>query len=354
MSEGKKIIYEEGPYTIAWEPEQPEGLVELLESIRWGTKKTLYKHFYVREILSMTPRPHYFTLRENGGPVMGTVVFCERRVRAGGKEYKGFYIRFFAVSPSLRGQGLTHKVSYKVMDWIREREQEPTLLLAGVEKNNAVSYRITTTMGFEPCFQMRTLGFSRFFPRRRVPVRALADEGEWAAFFRKLQEFHAHKNFVVWDSIRVGPPYMVWEENGEVVLGAKPHMAYWQIENMPGLVGAFLKIAPYLPLVGKVFDVKNFKFVTLEGLFVKQGYEHRIPEFLESVVAYFGLNRAMVMLDEKDAIYQFLRERQDMGILNRFTGDASGTIMLSPHRIPEEELPGLTGAPGYVAAMDYI
>jgi len=345
-----KVIYTEAPYYITLESVPTEEMFQLLENTTWGTGKTVYKHFGDREHFLHIQSPKIFTVRENGA-LRAFTVFVHRNLPllSGGSD--AYYIRYFCASPEIKGAGIVKNLAKIVVDYVCEHESK-ACFYGTIEARNPAVLKVVGRIGMEPLATIKTVGFSRFFPKPALPIRQL-DEAGWEDFSPELEK---QKNrFVFWtkDNANMAPGYFVHEKNGEVLLGAQVHLAHWAIRSLPGFAGALLPWMPYVPLISRIVKPDAFKFLAPEGFFVREGAESLLPDFLESLLHHFGYHAAMFWLDERDPVYQLL-VRNNPGLLNRFVQQANAYFVATFTGYTEEETARIKEKPFYISSYDSI
>ena len=345
------LIYEEAPFQIFHEEKVTEDMIRLLEETYWGTGKTVYQHFNNREHLLHIPRPTIFTARENG-VLRAQVVFCRRYFPDFPGDEHLYYLRFFCASPKVKGKGIIRELSGIVMDWVR-REEGRVCFYAIIEAHNKAVRKVTEKIKLFPIATLKTVGFSRFFPRMKENIEQLNTE-EWETFLPRLQNYYAGHGFWTTDNLNVKHNYWVIREGGRIVAGMQVHRAHWAVQKLAGALGRFLvPVLPNLPLLRRIFNPRSFHFLTLEGIFAEPGYESRLPAVMESLLRQFGQYTALIWLDERDPMYAFLTS-EDLGLMNVFVKDADAKFLLSLQGFDEEESRRFTEKPIYISGYDNI
>ncbi|MCO6493448.1 MAG: hypothetical protein J5I98_33820 [Phaeodactylibacter sp.] len=129
------------------------------------------------------------------------------------------------------------------------------------------------------------------------------------------------------DNLGIGTGYFVLEEQGRIVAGAQAHQAHWSIEKLPGFVVLLLPVIPHLPLVSRIFNPRAFRFLTFEGFFAEPGYEGRLQDLLEAILARYGYHSAIFWFDERDSFCPQLLKHNRMGLLHQFVGGFEARFM---------------------------
>ncbi len=348
-----QLLFEAEGYQICKEYRMTEEMIELLEHTVWGTNKTLYHHYYNREHLLHVPDPYFFTARREGR-LKALVVFCRRRLRSRGQQNRGIYIRYFAAGPEMKGKGLVGRFSKWVMEWAIQNEAEQAVFYALIEGHNKRVRNVVESVGFRPLSIVKTIGFSRFFPRSRGQVRALGRE-EFDAFLPRLEAFYSDYAFWMADNLNIENDYFVLEEEGRIIAGAQVHLAHWAIEKLPGFTGKVLvPLLPYLPLFRRIFNPRDFRFLTFEALYAAPGHEHRLPGLLESLLHRYKRCSAIFWLDQRDPLLAKLLAQNQLGLLHHFVKGSDARFIGNFKGFPEDEMEVLKQAPAFISGHDNI
>lgn len=349
-----KILLQEDPYAIWRYDHIPEEAIEFLDGIAWGNDGAVYEHKNTQEHIRLLHRPTLVAIRD-AQQIQGTAVFCQTPVSAGAQTYNCYYIRYFASSPAIRGQGVVKKYAVKVMEVIREDETEKSVFFACIEKGNRASYRAVESAGYQNIGTIKTVGFSRFFPKqspRLQRVRGIAARQEVLALLQ--EQFQAHA-LVQFNSLFLHDDYFVLRENGEVVAGCQFHRVHWVVNRMAGFSGkVIMKVVPHMPLLNQLFNPERFEFLAFEGIYCRPGYEKRLYELFEGLLAQEGLKSAMLWLGESCPLRQRLLARGHLGLLHRFVKDSDVYILAAFHDLSAAEIEDLKQRPLFASAFDYI
>lgn len=345
-----QVIYTEAPYYVTVESEPTEEMFLLLEKTTWGTGKTVYQHFGDREHFQHIQSPRIFTVRENG-ELRAFTVFVHRRLPLVPEGSDAYYIRYFCAAPEIKGAGIVKNLAKIVVDYVREQEVK-ACFYGTIEARNPAVQKVVARIGLEPIATIKTVGFSRFFPKPVLGVRMLDDAG-WEAF---RPELDAQKNqYAFWtqDNVHMPPGYFVYERNGQILLGAQVHLAHWAIHSLPGIAGALLPWMPYVPLINRIIRPDALRFLAPEGFYVREGAESLLPKFLESLLHHFGYHTAMFWMDERDPLYPALLQGSP-GLLNQFVQKANAAFVATFTGYSEEESARIKEKAFYISSYDSI
>ena len=160
----KEILFKEGDYSIQKYYGIPKEAVIFLDNIAWGNEGALYEHRNTEEHIKLLYKPILIGLFERE-KIRATGIFSITPVSIKGKQFHCNYFRYFASSKEIRGRGIVKKLTIKVMQLLHKEAKEKTIFFACVEKENKSSYHVCSSAGYIPVGTIKTIGFSRFFPR---------------------------------------------------------------------------------------------------------------------------------------------------------------------------------------------
>jgi len=350
----KKLVLEEGEYRI-WRHEGiPDEALEFLDSIAWGNDGAVYEHKNTEEHIRLLHRPTLMAIHEHD-KIQGTAVFCNTAITAGTAEFNCYYIRYFASSKEIRGKGVMKKYGIKVMESVRDDEKEKTVFFACIEKGNKASYKTVESAGYENIGVIKTNGFSRYFPRANKNIEHVRTDiarKEVLALLKKQYEEHA---LVQFNSIFLDDNYFAIRENGEIVAGCQFHRVHWVINSMPGMMGKIvMNIVPLIPVLNKLFNPLRFEFLAFEGIYVKPGFENKLMDLFEGLLAKEQLKSSMYWMGESCPVRKRIQEKCKTGLIHSFIKESDVFIMAAFHDLNEAEVSDLKSRPLFVSGFDFI
>lgn len=349
-----ETLFQEGPYSIRRHGGIPASALDFLDSIAWGNEGAVYEHKNTEEHLGLIHNPSLISIHEDDA-IRGTAVFSSTPVAVAGRIFNCHYVRYFASSPLIRGKGVMKHLSRKVMELIRVGEEGPTIYFACIERANRASYRVVESAGYQPIGDVKTLGFSRFFPRKsqRVDrVTAPADRAEVLALLREQYAAHA---LVQFNSLFFHDDYFAIRENGVIVAGVQKHRVHWVINRMQGLAGRLIMtIVPRIPLLNQIFNPRRFEFLAFEGIYVRPGYEDRLFELFEHLLAEAGRKSAMFWLGGDCPVRERILGAGKLGLLHGFVKDSDVTILADFQNCTAADIALVERQPLFASAFDYI
>lgn len=350
----KDILYSEGNYHIQRHQGIPEEAFLFLDSISWGNEGAVYEHKNTEEHLRTLHNPMLIAIHE-GDKIRGTAVFCNTPVTVDGNPFNCYYIRYFATSKEIRGKGIMKHFSVKVMELIRENETKKTVYFACIERGNKGSYKVVENAGYRNIGSVKTMGFSRFFPKANKNISQISsNESKQEVLALLKQEYNQH-SLVQFNSLFLYNNYFVIRENDEIVAGCQYHKVHWAINRMPGFTGKIImNVVPLIPLLNKLFNPKRFEFLAFEGIYFKSGHEHKLHDLFEGLLAKENLKSSMFWLGETCPIRKKIVEKAKLGLIHSFIKDSDVIIMASFQNMKETEISTLQNSPLFASAFDYI
>lgn len=350
----KEIIYTEEPYQIIRYQGIPPEAINFLDEIAWGSEGALYEHKNTAEHIHHIFQPSLFAILEHG-KIQGTAIFCNSPVTLDGQKFDCFYIRYFASSKEIRGKGVMKNLSIKVMDLLSQSVQEKTILYACIERQNKSSYKVVEAAGYSPSGKVKTMGFSRFFPKKSKRIQQVKNAKEQAHIIKLLQKQYKKHALVQFNSLFLKDDYYYIKEGDEIVAGCQFHKAHWVVNRMKGLMGKIvMNIVPLLPILNKVFNPKRFEFLGLEGIYVKEGHEKTLFELFEGLLVQENLRSAMFWMGDDCPIRQRIETHGKLGFIHSFVKDSDVIIMANYQNMSPEEIELVKKQPIFAAAFDYI
>ncbi|HAD12456.1 MAG TPA: GNAT family N-acetyltransferase [Saprospirales bacterium] len=350
----KKRLHQDGTYAIWRHTGIPEEAMTFLDSIAWGNEGAVYEHKNTEAHIRLLHRPTLLAIYESE-KLEGTAMFCHTPMSVGSNTYNCYYIRYFAASKAIRGKGLMKHYAVKAMEAIRNDEQDKTIFFACVEKGNYGSYKVVQSAGYNNIGVMKTNGFRRFFPKANPHIEQVKTDSVRKEVVSLLQKQYETLALVGFNSLFLHDDYYVLRGKGEIVAGCQTHRVHWVINSMPGLMGkVIMNVVPLIPLLNQLFNPKRFEFLAFEGIFVKPGYENRLMDLFEGLLAREKLKSAMFWLGESCPIREGILKHNQLGLLHSFVKDSDAYIMASFKDFDETEIADVKSRPLFASAFDYI
>lgn len=350
----KTLLLSDGQFAIWKEQGIPIEAIKFLDSISWGSEGAVYEHKNTPEHFNYISNPYLVSITENG-EIRGTAVFCNPQVTVAGKPFNYYYTRYFASSPVIRGKGVVKKLAAAVMRSIRDGEQRKTIFVGFIERGNKSSYAVTASAGYHTIASIKTIGFSRFFPKQSRDIQQVTTDPEKKEVISILEAQYRQHALVQFDYLFMNNNYYVIRENDEIIAGCQFHRVHWVVNKMPGAMGKIiLATVPWVPLINRLFNPKKFEFLAFEGLIIKPGHEHRLQELFAGLLAKENLRSAMFWMDERCPWYKTLLKFGRLGLINQFVKNSEVFIMASYQNMSPEEIEATERNPVYASGFDYI
>jgi hypothetical protein len=351
----KQTLHTEPGFTIYRTESITDEMITFLDGIAWGMEGAVYDHLNTREQILAIPHPVVLYLEDEVG-IAATAVFCRNDIDNAGFICDSYYVRYFAAHPRIRGRKLIKRFAHQIMTLVRESEKNPCIFFAGVEKGNHRSFKTVTNAGYHQIDNLKTVGFSRFFPKKNPAIRAVTEPEEQSNIRELLKRSYRDYSLVQFTGLHRDNRYYVLERDGEILAGAQALPGLWAVRSMSGFLGwIVINVVPWLPLVRKVFHPKHFRFLAFEAMYCKDGNVDYLYELFEGVLAEFGRYSALFWLSEKSELYEaMVRKKGGLGLLYNFTKDSDVRLMASYANLSEEEIQQVESHPVYAASFDFV
>jgi RimJ/RimL family protein N-acetyltransferase len=350
----EKLLLQEEEYSICRYDYIPNEAIHFLDSIAWGNDGAVYEHKNTEKHIRLLHKPSLIAIQDKD-KIQATAVFCNTPITSGSNELNCYYIRYFASSKEIRGKGVVKRFAGKVMELIREDEKKKTVFFACIEKGNRASYKAVENAGYVNIGTVKTIGFSRFFPKRSNTIERVVTKGVREEVINLLKLQYADHKLVQFNSIFLNNDYYVIRENGEIVAGCQAHRVHWVINKMNGVSGKIImNVVPIIPLINKLFNPRKFEFLAFEGIYCKEGSENRLVELFEGILAKENLKSSMLWLGETCSLRKRIMNHCSVGLLHTFVKDSDVYIMASFHDLNEYEINDMKERPVFASAFDYI
>lgn len=344
--------------------EPDEAILDLLTNTTIGTNGAKYQHLHTAKKIHTLHKPHYITIRRNKRAV-GSMTVCERPMFVKKQKIESLYVRYFSFATLFQSSGKqTKKKRQSIFEkYLKELfttsnmnvytpENKPSVYWAFIDPENNRSWNMAERFGFETIGHFSTYAFSRFFPKKSELVGRIKTS-EVESVWQNIQEFYKEYTNLSKIHLFENEDYYVYRENGKVVAGIQVFDVHWRIDAMPGVKGKLLvNILPYIPFVNRIINPKNYQFLATEGLFWKDGYESKIEELLEAVLAEKNKNSMLMWFDDGDEklISQF--RSMEVGLLQKMKADNSIEIVAKFNDFNTELKEEMLTSKTYISGFD--
>ena len=327
-------------------------------------KSMLYRHLDVDNKIAHIKDKSFVEVRLKSS-IVGTCCFCSRVISNVSSEIQSSYIRYFSFLEGFRtasdqrsGSRPSKKSQLRkeVHDFLdnnnsSEATEEKHLFYAYLDPDNERSARLCHEFGFEKVREFTAIVFSRFYPKARVIAENISTS-ETKAIEKLLSAFYSKYNFFHFENTFYQNNYFVVKDlDGTILAGVHAHEEKWEILNMPGLSGKFIQhIIPKMPVLNRLFN-KEFKFLSVEGVYYKNGHEKTLEYLIESLLHKFNLNKAMLFADIGSELFQDLKSL-DLGLLDKVNNEVNASVIVKSNYLSAKEKKELSEYPAYISTFD--
>lgn len=339
----KDIVTQAGSISLELTDELTEDVVQMLDSTLWGTEGGVrYTHKNTEENLRFTKKAYFLNLRRNE-TLLSSITLIHKSTKFEGEEVETYHIRYFAFLNTLQSSKQNANKKKKKNSFLDQQlitffntyqmpeskaNGTPQLFHAQVEDDNLRSKMFTEKVGFRTIGKMTTLSFSRLNPKKHPSVRR-AKEDEMNTVMDLTNAFYKDFAFYSNENVCRNKDVFLLEENGEILVSGQAYVGNWQFEHLPGAEGVIAKhILPYIPYANRLFNFKNHTFVSFEGLNWKEGHEHRIQDFIATVLVEFDKNVSFLWMDPESKDYKVSKNGLDWGILEHLNSGSKSSIII--------------------------
>lgn len=351
----KILVLSEPDFSIYKYHGLPEAGLTFFENTRWGSAGMVYERKNSKDLIQLLKDPYLFAV-QRGDEMVGTAVFCHTRPRVKDREYNAFIIRYFAAANSIQGKKVIKHYASRVMDVVRDAEQEKTIYVGCVEKGNARSFHVVSSVGYEVLGTLKVQAFSRLFPKAQKSLERIDSDPGRQEVLTLLRSSYRNHVLVHFDYLFLNNHYFVIRNpQHEIVAGCQYHRVHWAINRMPGVLGKLImNVLPVTPIIRRLFNPKRFEFLALEGIYFKPGYESAFHQLMEGILHQEQLTSALFWMGDTCPNRIALEQYGKLGLLQKFIQDSGVYIMTSYRNMSPQEIEELKSGPLYASAFDYI
>lgn len=328
-------------------------LLELLDEVILGTNGAQYRHLDTAEKIEECDNPLHLSMERNEN-IIGNITFCRR--------HEDWYIRYFAFSARFQSGGKRKNDATKSNLLKSElntffnnafrgiyANTEVNSFYAYIDPNNKKSLWMSETFGFETVGQIATQTFSRVRPKRSMRLEKLSEWEEVKSFVQNTFKNYAY----YFDSQTRKPPfYVLKDENDEILALTKITSAKWQIKRLPGRFGgALVSLIPFIPGLRKIIRPSQHTFLVPEAVIAKNNSSELIDELFAGILHLEKQHLLIWWTDEKDSLYQSIRNDVKWGILNKMIGvNRANVVRKCNPKLKKINL----NTPVYTSGIDFI
>jgi RimJ/RimL family protein N-acetyltransferase len=347
-----KVIYEHVDYKIILEDKPSSAATKLLHHTLWGTNGPLYQHLDTPEKVDQLKGALSFML-EKKRKVIGTCTVLERSIVVKGKTYTTFYCRYFSIDKQAQGKIFGHLLLKQMKIYLEKiTTTTPTVFYAYVDQDNPRSAKLLKNLGFEVMRSFKTTMFSRMYPKKDKHVHRITehDKTKIQSLLEKQYKDYSFTNF---ETLFAKGNYFVWRDGKEIIAGLQGTIVNWKIHHLPGVSGKImLKVLPRVPLIARMFNPNDFKFVAFDAIYCVKGREAELFKLMQHACAQLKLNIGMLWMDPGCELYQRMNAIGNWGFMNKMKDDLPAYVVGGFKNMDEEEKKVLKEQAVYVSSFD--
>jgi hypothetical protein len=340
-------------------------VLKLLTNNVIGTpgKSMLYQHLGVLNKIHNIADPYFVSLQKRN-TTLGTCCFCNRSTFNANKPFRSFYIRYFSFADKFRRE----KISNKITSGISLLREEIKLLLGGrgldctdreaffhyayVDPRNVRSDALCKEFGFEKVREYATVLFNRISPdANEILVSEISLEDQ-SKIREMVRQFYHNFTMFSFENLFGQQKYFVVKDNdGNILVGAQANPDHWKVLSWPGLSGKIiLPLFSTIPFLNRIFS-RNYKFITLEGIFYTPGSERFLEVLFESLLKKFNVNTAIIVVDADSDVYRTLKSL-DLGLVDKLNKEVRGEVICRFENFDDAEKKVFKVNPAYISGID--
>jgi hypothetical protein len=321
-----------------------------------------YQHKGVLDKIGRIADPFFVNLSRNGN-LIGTCCFCKRQTQNAGKTNRAFYIRYFSFRDSYRRKYNTSKAPLRnsllrneIVAMLQGKDfgiaaTEKFYHYAYVDPRNVRSASLCKEFGFETVRNYATIIFSRLNPKIKNGITEVSvdDVGMMRTL---LTDFYQTFNMFSFENLLNGRKYYaIRDSENKILAGAQVNPDNWKIHSLPGFSGkAILNFLGYMPVLRKLIN-KNYRFITLEGIYFASGHEKALEKLFEGLLQRYRVNSAIIVVDADSDLYEKLRALK-LGPVDKLNKEVKGDVICKFFNFNGPDKESFMNNPAYVSGTD--
>jgi RimJ/RimL family protein N-acetyltransferase len=348
-------IYEniEKELTIELTNEINPDIQTLLWEMKWGTNGPIYQKISNAEKDENIFQPYFMQLKKSG-ELIGMCTVSKRPIWFGEEEIMAAYLQHFSVKKEFQGQKYSQLLIDTAKQYFENDIRIPFIGYAYIEGSNIRSQKAAQFIGYDPVRNFKTILFSRLFPKKNSNVRRYKT-AEKPIILNQLKSFYKNHGFVHFTNTFHKDNYFILEREGQIVAGVQAYPVEWKILDMPGFTGKLImNIVPKIPILGRLFQPKQHRFLVFDSLFCESGKEQDLIQLLEATLAEMQHYSGLLWLDTKDKLFINLEALNQWGLLDKVEGKLPVTTIAKIHHLPKDKIEQFKQMPMYIAGFDNI
>ncbi len=145
--------------------------------------------------------------------------------------------------------------------------------------------------------------------------------------------------------------YVIKDEHGQITAGVQVNPDRWRIHSLPGATGKIIfHLFSSLPYLNRIFN-KNYKFITLEGIYYRAGAEKDLELLFEHLLHHYKVYTAIIPVDADSNVYKTLKSLQ-LGIASKLNKEVRGNIIAKFVQFNSEQINLFKENPAYLSGID--
>lgn len=290
-----------------------EAFIEQLASTRFGSSGLTYRRLDIAEQLTRLHDSVFIELQHQQ-QTAGTYVLAARPLRMLQNSCNGIYRGLLTLGPQRRSAGLGRFVVQTTLAWLdrqAQKQDSPLLTWGCIEKDNAPSIRLLSSEGASSIGRLESFTVFRQWPRKRIATDTIPTASR-ERVDDVLRECYADCSV----QMTGGPaPFFAVTDNAGIVAGARASVTRVNMTS----TGSFWdtlndKLLRHVPAARRRFDPRNFTYLRLSDVVVREGHARAWRDLLPTLLAQHDLYMAMFVLDPDSMA---CRQLQGAGLFGR-------------------------------------
>lgn len=138
-----------------------------------------------------------------------------------------------------------------------------------------------------------------------------------------------------------------------MVAGVQIYPVNWKILDFGSkVINRLGVLLTRIPWVAKRISPEILSFLAFDAIYCETGFEKELYELMEGVLERKGNYIAMMMMDEKSALYELFKGKKGLGIVHKIMGSFHADIRMRFIHMPEEVKQHFLDNPVYIPTYD--
>jgi hypothetical protein len=332
--------------------DQPDdAIVDVLESVRWGTEGLRFRAHGLRAALLKETGARFLSLRRDGR-TLATATLVPRVFEVEGVKFPAWYRTMLAVPEDAQGHGAGLRIAQAIRHQLLDAATDPVMLYGYVETDNTRSMKIQERIGYASHATFEAVSIGPLRARRLPGVERLgeADRDAYLSLLSRHWDGHVLLDFD--QSLRTGDVYVL-RRGGEIVAGAQVIVKTLTIESLAGFSGRMvMAIAPLLARLSPLFALRPTKLTWAGSLFWLDDPRDLVA-LVEHVQGELECGSAVLYLDPRSPHAQAVR-RVGYGAAGLASPPTVLHMMAGHKGLPEPVIAALRTRPLVLSPLDSL